>query len=131
MVVEDTQFSGCFCHPPCRAFERYVELYRETVRRRGGNADLGPTLPSLLHGAGLEHIGVAVHQECGLDGEAKLLSPLTLERIADSIVGEGVATAEEVAETAAELHEYCADTTTMVAGPRVVQAWGRSPTANG
>ncbi len=95
VVVEDTDFTGCFCHPPCRAFDRYVELYRETVRRRGGNADLGPMLPSLLHGAGLKHVDVPAHQSCGLNGEAKLLAPLTLERIADSVVGEGVAGAEE------------------------------------
>jgi hypothetical protein len=93
VIVEDIDFAGCFCYPPCSAHDRYVELYRETVRRRGGNADLGPALPACLRRATLEDVGVAVSQACALPGDAKLIPPLTLERIADAVVGEGVATA--------------------------------------
>lgn len=88
-IIEDIDFSGYFCHPPCRAHDRYVELYRETVRRRGGNADLGPALPALLQHAGFEQIDVAVSQACALQGEPKLIPPLTLERIADAVIAEG------------------------------------------
>ncbi len=124
VVLEDVDFTGHFCFPHCEAHDRYVELYRETVRRRGGNADLGPSLPSLLQAAGLEDIGVAVWQGCALEGDAKMISPLTLARIADSVVSEGVASAEEVAETVAALHEFAADPTTVMSMPRFVQAWG-------
>src|SRR5262245_45865950 len=50
VVVEDTDFAGHFCHPACPAFDRYVALYTEVVRRRGGDACLGPRLPELLEG---------------------------------------------------------------------------------
>lgn len=127
VIVEDCNFSGYFCHPPCASHDLYVEFYRETVRRRGGNADLGPALPSLLMGAGLERIGVSVWQECGLEGEAKQIPPLTLARISDAVVSEGVATAEEVEKAVAELYDLAANPTTLMGMPRVVQAWGYAP----
>jgi hypothetical protein len=130
VIVEDIDMAGCLYYPPCRAHDLYVELYRETVRRRGGNADLGPRLPSLLQGAGLEAIGVTISQDCGLEGDAKLIPPLTLARIKDAVVGEGVATAQEVEEALAELYEYASDPTTVMGNPRIVQAWGYRPEAD-
>ena len=129
-IIEDIDYTGCFCHPPSTAHDRYVALYRETVRRRGGNADLGPRLPTLLAEAGLERIGTSVFQRCGLDGDVKLLSPLTLERIADAVVAEGVATADDVAQVVAELYAEAADPTTLRGLPRIVQAWGAKPQPN-
>jgi SAM-dependent methyltransferase len=123
-IVEDTDFTGCRCHPPSAAYDRYVALYRETVCRRGGNADLGLRLPTLLAEAGLERIGTSVFQACGLDGEVKLIPPLTLERIADAVVAEGVAVADDVTQLVAELHAEAADPTTLMLLPRTVQAWG-------
>jgi SAM-dependent methyltransferase len=124
-IVEDIDFSGSFCHPPSDAYERYVGLYRETVRRRGGNADIGPLLPSLLRTAGLSDVHVAVVQPCGLDGDAKLISPLTLERIAESALAESVVGRDELAQTLGELYRYHEDPTTIMSLPRVVQAWAR------
>jgi SAM-dependent methyltransferase len=128
VVVEDIDFSGYFCEPGCSAHDRYVEWYRETVSRRRGNADLGPMLPSLLRGAGLERVGVSVWHECALAGDAKLIPPLTLARIADAVVNEGVASAEQVAQAVVELQDHAADPTTVMGMPRMVQAWGSTPT---
>jgi SAM-dependent methyltransferase len=125
VIVEDVDFSGCFCYPDCPAYRSYVELYRETVRRRGGNADIGPMLPALLRSAGLEDIAVNVCQPAGMSGDAKLINVVTLERISQAIVSEGVATAQEVREAIAELRAYTEDPTTVMGCPRVVQAWGR------
>ena len=127
VVIEDIDFTGYFCYPPCPSHDRYVEWYRETVRRRGGDADLGPRLPSLLHQVGLEGIGVRVWQECALEGEAKLIPPLTLARIADSVVAEGVAPIDEVEKAVAELYEHGASEGTLMGMPRVIQAWAWKP----
>ena len=127
VIVEDIDFTACICQPPSRSHDLYVELYRETVQCRGGNADLGPMLPSLLREAGLARVGVAVSQACALLGEAKLIPPLTLARIADAVVSEGVATAIEVEKAVAELYELAADPMTVMGMPRVVQAWGFVP----
>jgi SAM-dependent methyltransferase len=127
VVLEDIDFRGYFCYPPCDAHDRWVELYRETVRRRGGNADLGPALPGLLQASGCEQISVAISQACSLTGEAKLIPRLTLERIASAVVAEDVTSADDVAATSAELYSYAADPTMLMGMPRVVQTWGRRP----
>jgi SAM-dependent methyltransferase len=127
VILEDIDFTGSFCHPDCAAYRRYVELYRETVRRRGGNADVGPMLPALLLDAGLEDVEVNVCQPAGLTGEAKLISPLTLERISTSAVDEGVASADEVDDLLAELYANYENPRSVMSLPRVVQSSGRVP----
>lgn len=127
VIVEDIDFTGSFCHPDSPAYRRYVELYRETVRRRGGNADIGPTLPALLQDGGLEEVGLNVCQPAGLSGNAKLVSPLTLERISGSVIDEGVASASEVERLLAELYANYEDPRSVMSLPRIVQAWGRVP----
>jgi len=129
MVVEDTDVSGVMCYPPSVAFDRFVQLYSETIRRRGGNADFGRTLPALLTGAGLVDVGVSIAQPVATHGEAKLLVPLTLERIVDSAIAEGVAGNDEIAGTIAELYAQAADPTTLMSSARVIQAWATKPDA--
>jgi SAM-dependent methyltransferase len=124
-IVEDIHISHSICHPAAGAHDRWVELYRETVRRRGGDGDLGPALPVLLHAAGLEAVGVSVSQAVGLDGDVKLIPPVTLERIERAVVAEGVASTEDVAGTVAALYAHAAEPGTLMGMPAVVQAWGR------
>ena len=129
IVVEDTDVSGVMCHPPSAAFDRFVQLYSETLRRRGGNADFGRTLPALLTGVGLADVRVSIAQPVATDGEVKLMVPLTLERIADSAIGEGVADSDEIADIIAELYAEAADPTTLMSSARVIQAWATKPDA--
>ena len=130
VVVEDTDFTGSFCSPPSAPFERWIALYRETLSLRGGNADVGKTLPSLLDGAGLTDVMISIRQPCAREGDVKLLQAITIDRIADAVSSEGVASTAEVAELAAAVRDYCADPTTLVSTPRVVQSWGRVPDAS-
>jgi SAM-dependent methyltransferase len=123
-IVEDIDCTGCFCHPPAAAFLRYVELYTQVVRRRGGDANIGPRLPGLLLDAGFEGIQMNVVQPAGIDGEVKLINPITMEAIADSVLSEGLATRDEIDKVVAELYELARDPRTVVSLPRVVQTWG-------
>jgi SAM-dependent methyltransferase len=125
-VVEDVLFDGYVCHPPSPAHDRWIETYRETVRRRGGDASLGVALPVLLHEAGFERVGVAVSQELAIEGEVKLIPAITLERIGGAAVAEGVATADEIAAIAADLYAFAKQPGTVMGMPQVVQAWGRA-----
>src|SRR5262249_32126212 len=59
LIVEDIDFTGSFCHPWCGAYERYVNWYREVVRRRKGDADIGPKLHGYFVNAGMQ--GVAMN----------------------------------------------------------------------
>jgi SAM-dependent methyltransferase len=125
VALEDIDFSGYFTYPESLAFKRFHELYCASVKRRGGDPNIGPRLPALLQQCGFENVEVCVVQPMALVGPPKLLTPLTMENIADAVLEDGLATPAEVAALVAALYEFAADSTTLAGTPRVVQAWGR------
>lgn len=129
LIVEDVDFAGCFCHPASEAYDRYVELYTRTGQARGVDPNIGPRLPGLLAGAGLDPVHVNVVQPTGfrpdgIEGDMKVLMPLTLENIADSAIAEGLIARDEADALLDEMYRLAADPTTVMAMPRVVQSWG-------
>ena len=124
-IVEDIDFSGCFVHPPSKAFDRYHEIYCSAVRKRGGDPNIGPRLPLLLKDAGFQNVDVMVVQPMGLEGEVKLLGPMTMEAIADAAIAEQLTTSEEAAKIVTALYDYAVDISTLAGTPRIVQTWGR------
>jgi SAM-dependent methyltransferase len=124
MIAEDIDFRGHFCHPPSAAFDRYVELYAAAVARRGGDANIGCRLPELLRGVGCGAVQVHIVQPAALDGNVKMIAPVTMELIAERVVGDGLATAIEVETIVRELHRRAVDGRTLMSLPRIVQAWG-------
>ncbi len=124
LVVEDVDFAGHFCHPPCAAFERYVELYVAAARLRGADATIGPRLPALLREAGLEAIEVDVVQPAFLDGDGKRIAQLTLDGIRDTVVAAGLASDAEIDALLAELDAHRRAPGTLQTVARVVRAWG-------
>jgi SAM-dependent methyltransferase len=127
IVIEDIDFRGHFSYPESAALWRYVELYTEVVRRRGADANIGPRLPALLLEAGFENVRLHVVQPAGSDGEVKLLNPITMENIADTVLAEGLASADEVDQLVAELYEFARTPGTVASMPRVVETWGQRP----
>lgn len=126
IVLVDIDFRGHFSYPESKAFARYVDLYTETVRRKGADANIGPRLPSLLAGAGFENVQMHVVQPAGITGEVKLLAPLTMENIAGSVVDAGLVSEEEAKQLVAELYQYAETAGTIGSGPRIIEAWGES-----
>jgi SAM-dependent methyltransferase len=125
LAVEDIDFKGHFCHPHNAAFWRYVELYTKAVQARGCDPNIGPRLPALLADAGLRDIGVNVVQPAGLEGEVKLVGPLTLEAIADAVLAAELTTVEELNQTVDDFYAFANSDSTLLSIPRIVQAWGR------
>ena len=125
LMAEDIDFRGSFCEPPSRAFDRYVELYTAAARARGCDPDIGPRLPGLLRDAGFADVAMHVVQPAGREGDVKLMSPITVEAIADSVLGAELATHDELDQVVDELYAVARDATTVMSIPRVVQAWGR------
>lgn len=124
MVVQDIDFRGHFSYPEHPAFLRYIELYTETVRRRGADANIGPRLPALLSEAGLTKIRMNVVQPAGIEGEVKLMAALTVENIGEAVVAEGLASLDEVRQLAEELYAFARQPDTVISLPRIVEAWG-------
>jgi SAM-dependent methyltransferase len=131
VVIEDIDFRGHFCHPDSPALWRYVDLYTQTVQRRGGDANIGPRLPALLEGAGFETVQMNIVQPAGTTGEIKLMSAITMENIADAVLAEGLATQDEIDRIVAELYEYASTFGTLSSTPRIVEAWGYQSRSDG
>lgn len=125
--MEDIDFRGYFCHPPCPALDRYMSLVRQTMRSRGGNADIGPELPGLLIAAGLENVDMRVVQPAATQGEIKLMQPISMDSVTEAVVADGLANAREVKEITDELYAYAENSETVMSMPRYIQAWGRTP----
>ena len=126
IIVEDIDFRGHFGEPDCPALRRFVYLYTETVRRRGGDANIGPRLPALLRAAGFEDVQMKLVHPAALQGGIKLLTCVTLESIAEAVLDDRLASEDELRETIAELRAFARDPTTVLGGPRIFQAWGRA-----
>jgi SAM-dependent methyltransferase len=127
VLLEDVDFSGYFTYPATEAFRRYHGLYCAIVRNRGGDPDIGPRLPILLADTGFEKVEMNIVQPMGTQGEVKLLNPITLENIADTVVEDGLAMRAEIGTLVEELYRFAEDPRTVAGVPRVVQAWGRRP----
>lgn len=127
LIIEDIDFTGSFCYPPNAAYDRYVTLYSESVLRRGADPNIGPRLPGMLAAAGCEYVEMNVVQPSGITGEAKLVTPLTMENIADAVISEQLADKTEVDRVVSDLYDLARDSITVMSVPRIVQSWGLRP----
>ena len=96
LVLEDIDYRGSFCYPDSDVFRRGNEIYEQTALRNGGDPFIGVKLPGLLLDAGFERVQPSIAHPVGLEGDVKLLPPLTIENIKAMAVKHDVATAEEV-----------------------------------
>jgi SAM-dependent methyltransferase len=124
VVVEDIDFTGHFCYPDVPAFRSYVEVYTQAVRLAGGDPNIGPRLPGMLIDAGFASVEMNVVQPAGIEGEVKIVNPLTMENIADAALTAGLVLREEADRIIAELYEAARDSRVVMSMARVIQAWG-------
>ena len=127
VMVEDVDFGGSFCHPSNHAYDGYCRLYTQAAQARGCDPHIGRRLPALLADAGIVDVGVHVGQPVGFDHDVKLLSPLTLENIADAVLALDLATRDELDALVDALYAFAGEPSSILSVPRIVQAWGRVP----
>jgi SAM-dependent methyltransferase len=125
LAVEDCDFTGFFCYPPLPAFDRYVALCGDVIRRRGGDPDIGLKLPRMLSEAGLKVGGVSVAHASDIDGDVKLLNALSMENIAEAVAHDGLASRDEVDQLVTALNDCARDAGTFASVARTIQVWGR------
>jgi len=127
VAVMDIDFRGHFAWPESAALDRFVDLYTQVVARRGGNANIGPRLPSLLMATGFEDVRMHLVHLADLEGDTKLLTPVTMQLIAGAVADAGLAEPDELRSIIEALYAEARDPTTVMGLPRVVQAWARKP----
>jgi ubiquinone/menaquinone biosynthesis C-methylase UbiE len=125
VVVEDIQFTGHFSHPACAAFDRYVGLYQDLVRRKGGDPNIGPRLAQMFLDAGLEEVDLDVVQPTYRQGPGKQIAAVTMEHIREAVVGAGLASEEEINGIITELDSFARNPRTLLSWPRIFQIWGK------
>src|SRR5207247_3418540 len=103
---EDIQFTGHFSHPACAAFDRYVALYQDVVRRKGGDPNIGPRLLGMLLDAGLAEVDLEVIQPTYRQGPGKQIAAVTMEHIREAVVSAGLASDEEMNRVIADLESF-------------------------
>jgi ubiquinone/menaquinone biosynthesis C-methylase UbiE len=125
LVVEDADFAGSFCDPANHGFDLQLRLYREVLRRRGGDPELGRRLHRLFAEAGIPGAVVRITQRADSEGALKRLTLSTLEATREAILAEGLATADEVERALADLGAATDDPRTLIGLPRTFQVWAR------
>ena len=125
VVVEDIEFAGHFCYPACPAFDRYVSLYQQVVRRKGSDPNIGPRLPGLLVDSGLQDVRLKVVQPAYRHGLGKQMAQVTLEHIREAVVQEALASSNEIDALITELDQFARGPRTIMSLPRIFQVWGR------
>jgi len=125
LAVEDADLEGLFCDPDNAAFSFYRHMYAEVLARNGGDPGCARRLARYFRGIGISDPATRMLQEFSAEGDAKAMPLLTLEAIADSIVGAGLADADEVASAIEEMAAFTADPGTTISDPRIFQVWAR------
>jgi hypothetical protein len=125
LAVEDINFLGYVCHPPNAAHDRYVELYREVVRRRGGDADIGPKLLGMFAAAGAQQLGLSIVYPEPQIGSGKDISLLTIIGISEAVLAEKLIEEPELNKVVSAIESFTRDPLSIICGPRIFQIWGR------
>ena len=123
-IVEDIDFRGHFAEPACPASPIGRVVHRRGATS-GADPNIGPRLPGLLREAGFDPIGLKLFHPAALEGGIKSLICVTLEKISDAILQDGLATPEELSGTIEQLNTFARNPRTILGGPRVFQTWGR------
>jgi len=129
LALEDIEFQGYVSHPANAAHDRYVDLYREVVRRRGGDADIGPKLLAMFTGAGLRETKLQIVYPETAHHSGKQISLLTLVGISEAVLAEKLIEERELQEVTSELERYTQDPRSIICGPRIFQVCGRRASA--
>jgi SAM-dependent methyltransferase len=125
LVIEDTDFTGMFTIPAHPVVTRGVDVYRETLRRGGGDADIGQRLPHLLRDSRLEGVAANAVQPI-MEGAQRQLLPHTLRMMEPHIIGRGVLSREDWETLVDELAAHVSDPGVVVGCPRIVQTSGQT-----
>ena len=125
LAVEDGDFTSPWCYPPLPAFDRAFELYRALGETRGQRFLLGRELYRLVLEAGFRDSQVSLAQPVFVRGDAKRLPEWTLSECKPAMLHSSLATEEEIDRLAAELRDYAADESTLIAMARMTQVWAR------
>ncbi len=125
LLIEDTDFSGHFCYPPSRYFNKYVSLYQHLLKKRGADANIGQKLMGLLHEAGFADVAFQISQPAHTGGEGKRMAEITFDGISKALLEEGLLSAEQAWVIHSGLVKFREQSDSVMSLPRIFQMSGR------
>lgn len=125
VAVEDIEFAGHFCYPKSPAFDKYIELYQQVVRNKGGDSEIGVKLPGMFNQAGFREVKFNLVQPAFKSGEGKLIAAITLEKIRDAVLERGLSSPDKIDAVIAELKKLAQNPDTIISLPRIFQVLGK------
>jgi len=124
IIVEDVQFSGHFCYPPCPAFDAYLHYYSTAAINNGQNPEMGITLTDLFDKAGIDRLKLDMIQPVFTGGEGKRMAGITLEKIKPMVIKQGIADEETINRVLNELEAFTQNRHTLMSLPRIFRVVG-------
>jgi SAM-dependent methyltransferase len=125
VAVEDIFTGTLRSDPPAAALDDLQDVYCATVRSHGGDPTIGPRLPALFAGAGLEDVREQTVTNPMTSLDHKLFLVGLLDNMRSSILEAQAASSTELDDLRAGVEAAARDPATVFHQARVHQVWGR------
>jgi len=122
--LEDIDYSGHFCYPANKAFDKYVELYTKLSNKKKGNSYMGGQLYELSDYAGFKNIEIFSSNMSYNKGIGKEIAIITYEAIKDALIKEKLITGEESEKLIFDLNNFTKQKNSIVSLPRLFYCFG-------
>lgn len=124
LIIEDVDFSGHFCIPGCKAFDSYLHYYVTAAKNNGQDANIGLSLVKLFKIANVRSVEFDVIQPAYNHGKGKWVAYLTMTRIKETIIKQGLASADDIRHILEQLEEFAKNEDSIISLPRIFRVWG-------
>tara|TARA_Y100000590_G_scaffold461079_1_gene621845 strand:- start:3661 stop:4284 length:624 start_codon:yes stop_codon:yes gene_type:complete len=121
LAIEDVDFDGHVAYPENKAFNRYVEAYKELGKARGADPLIGRKLPSMLRSSGYDVQLIDCRCPAFLDGEGKHMVDVSFDLIGEGLVSNGIMSKDEHSEVHGKIVDFANDPTTLISLPKIFQ----------
>lgn len=124
IIVEDIDFSGHYCCPERWSFTSYINLFTTAAKNNGQDANIGLSLFSLFRQTDLTQVSFDVVQPSFHTGSGKWMAYLTMDKIRNAVLQQGLASENEISNILSDLKAFIEDEGTIISLPRIFRVWG-------
>jgi SAM-dependent methyltransferase len=127
VLVEDVEVAAVWSSPPNDALKRHLELYVAAAPGLGARPDVASENAPTLAALGATDIHLDVLQPVLRTPADIRAHACTMEAIAQPVLAQGLATADEIETLVAQLDEFATTPGAVATLPRLVQVSARAP----
>jgi SAM-dependent methyltransferase len=125
LVVEDGDLASAGSVPPGPT-DAFADLFCRLAPTKGVDYRLGRDLYHMVIRAGFSDVKIEIHQPAILDFENRLFLKWSVEEAAPALIGAGIVTSHELAQTLSEMEDAAMDPEVLILAPRMSLVWARN-----